>query len=184
MLIAAPMSTPGQTSADGSPSSGDEDIDERIASLRRRIKPTDCLFCSKRTLSIADATSHMAREHSFFVPDQDHLTDLPGLLSYLGNKVVFGNICLYCPNGGKEFTSLGSVRQHMTDKGHCKVAYGTNEDRAELADFYDYRTQAEDEAEWEDVDMESDIEAIAERGVQDVSDQSNIRAHRLRVVRL
>ena len=96
----------------------------------------------------------MSHQHSFFIPDKEHLTDLSGLLSYLGEKVGFGNICLYCPHGGKEFGSLESVRKHMNDKAHCKMAYGTEEDKAEVSDFYDY-CMTEDEMDWEDVELAS-----------------------------
>ena len=120
---------------DGSDEEGD--IETRLATYRRRIKPSDCLFCSTRMASPEEAVSHMGRTHGFFIPDRDHLLDLPGLLSYLGEKIIIGNLCIYCPNGGKEFGSVDAVRRHMTDKGHCKMAYESNDDRAEVVDFYD-----------------------------------------------
>ena len=129
------------------------DIEARLATYRRRIKPSDCLFCTTRTSTPDEAAVHMSRVHGFFIPDRDHLVDLSGLLSYLGEKIIIGNLCLYCPNGGKEFGSVDAVRRHMTDKGHCKMAYDSNEDRAEVLDFYDYEV-AEDE--WEDVDGEGE----------------------------
>ena len=137
------------------PVSDDENIDHRIAVSRRRIQPTDCIFCPKRTTSIPAVLSHMSRYHSFFIPDPDCLVNVTGLLSYLGEKVAIGNICLYCPDGGKEFGSLEAVRKHMVDKGHCKIAYDTDEDRAELLDFYDYGAEKQDGSDWEDEDMES-----------------------------
>lgn len=141
----------------GSDSGSDEemDIEERLASARRRYQASDCLFCSTRLPSIELSVLHMASSHSFFLPDQDHLADLPGLLLYLGEKVVVGNICLYCPNGGKEFGTVESVRRHMVDKGHCKLAYDTDEDRAEVADYYIFDAGSEDE--WEDMENESGV---------------------------
>lgn len=100
----------------------------------------------------------MKREHSFFIPDREHLTDVAGLLAYLGEKIVVGNICIYCPDGGKEFGSLSAVRKHMADKAHCKLAYRTSEDLAEVSDFYDYPFVKDEEAGWEDVEMASDHE--------------------------
>ncbi|WWD07986.1 hypothetical protein V865_006096 [Kwoniella europaea PYCC6329] len=137
----------------------DGDFSARIAKARRRIQPTDCLFCPANHNSIDDNTKHMAKSHSFFIPDQDILLDLPGLLSYLGEKVAVGNLCLYCPNGGREFGSLEAVRKHMIDKAHCKLAYETEEDRAELADFYDFAGPDEmAESDWEDMeDSMSDV---------------------------
>jgi pre-60S factor REI1 len=131
------------------------DIDERLAASRRRRHHTDCLFCTSKAASISDILSHMSRQHSFFIPDQDHLVDIGGLLSYLGEKVTIGNLCLYCPNGGKEFASLEAVRRHMVDKAHCKIAYDDDEDQAELADFYDYGQGDALGSDWEDVDMVS-----------------------------
>ena len=110
----------------------------------------------------------MSHQHSFFVPDGEYLSDVSGFLSYLGNKIVIGNICLYCPNGGKEFGNLNSVRRHMADKAHCKLAYETEEDRAELADFYQYSSAAADEAGWEDIDMDSNVEIVSGNEVEEV----------------
>lgn len=129
-------------------------IESAIAASRRRLSPGVCLFCNHRSVNIEDNIVHMSKEHSFFIPDQDLLVDLPGLIGYLGEKVVGGNLCLYCPNGGKEFGSTDAVRKHMIDKSHCKIAYETEEDRAELADFYAFEGSLDDEdmSEWEDVD--------------------------------
>lgn len=136
----------------------DSDIEARIAASRRRINPSDCLFCNHRSANAESNLEHMSRAHSFFVPDQDLMVDLSGLLAYLGEKVAIGNLCLFCPNGGKEFGSLAAVRKHMIDKAHCKIAYETDEDRIELADFYDFGDElVSDQSEWEDVD-EDDVD--------------------------
>ncbi|WRT65060.1 uncharacterized protein IL334_002002 [Kwoniella shivajii] len=134
------------------------DFAERIAKARRRIQPTDCLFCQRNQDSINDNLMHMAKLHSFFIPDQDILIDIGGLLSYLGEKVAIGNLCLYCPNGGREFGSLEAVRKHMTDKGHCKLAYETEEDRAELADYYDFGGSQDEE--WEDLEGDDSLDGV------------------------
>lgn len=129
------------------------DFEQKMANLRRRIKPADCLFCTRHSGTVDENVGHMASIHSFFIPDREILIDLSGLLSYLGEKVAIGNLCLFCPNGGKEFGSLEAVRKHMIDKNHCKLAYETDEDRAELADFYDFQGEGDDE-DWEDEDGE------------------------------
>lgn len=129
------------------------DFDARLAAARNRIKPTDCLFCTRSLTDMPAALEHMSRFHSFFIPDREELVDEVGLLLYLGEKVSIGNLCLYCPNGGREFSSVDAVRKHMQDKAHCKIAFNTHEDRVELADFYDWGGGADDE-EWEDVDGE------------------------------
>lgn len=141
----------------------EDDIEKRLAAYRRRIRPSDCLFCPIRSSTAEAAVKHMASQHSFFIPDQENLVDLPGLLSYLGEKIIIGNLCLYCPNGGKEFGSVDAARRHMIDKAHCKVAYESEEDRAELMDFYDGEVGEE---EWEDVE---DGEGTGQAGEESVS---------------
>jgi pre-60S factor REI1 len=132
------------------------DIETRLASARRRRhQPSDCLFCSTKSSSIETCLKHMSSVHSFFLPDSDHLVDLPGLLAYLGEKVIVGNICLYCPGGNKEFGSLEAVRRHMIDKSHCKVAFEDDDDRAELSDYYDFAIGGAGD-EWEDVEDDGD----------------------------
>lgn len=119
-------------------------IDAKIAASRRQLSPSDCLFCTQRSNSIEDNLRHMHKSHSFFIPDTEFLQDLPGLLTYLGEKLAVGNTCLYCPNGGKEFGSLEAVRAHMRDRAHCKIAYETENDRLEVSDFYDFTSSYPD----------------------------------------
>ncbi|WWC87189.1 uncharacterized protein L201_002075 [Kwoniella dendrophila CBS 6074] len=147
----------------------DGDFAARIAKARRRIQPTDCLFCASISPNVQDNVNHMKKIHSFFIPDQDILLDLGGLLSYLGEKVAVGNLCLFCPNGGREFGSLEAVRKHMLDKGHCKLAYESDEDRAELADYYDFNeSEGSVDSEWEDLDDDNlsssgDVQTVNEK---------------------
>lgn len=135
----------------------EQDIENAIAASRRRVGLDDCLFCTHKSADIATSIAHMSTVHSFFIPDQDLLLDMPGLIAYLGEKVAVGNLCLYCPNGGKEFGSLEAVRKHMIDKSHCKLAYETDEDRVEVADFYDFG--GAEGSDWEDMDEGSDYDA-------------------------
>lgn len=44
----------------------------------------ECLFCSFLSQSLEQNIEHMRRAHSFFIPDIEFLTDLEGLISYLG----------------------------------------------------------------------------------------------------
>ncbi|ODN84867.1 hypothetical protein L202_00722 [Cryptococcus amylolentus CBS 6039] len=156
---------------DGEEGEEEEEVDfeTRMANIRRRIKPTDCLFCTRHLESLEENVSHMASAHSFFIPDQDILVDLSGLLGYLSEKIAGANMCLYCPNGGKEFGSMEAVRRHMIDKNHCKLAYETVEDRTELADFYAYESGSEDE-QWEDEDGD-DEELGSDEEIIDVGEK-------------
>ncbi|KAF9792613.1 C2H2 type zinc-finger-domain-containing protein [Thelephora terrestris] len=130
--LASEEEHPGETSEPQS-------IEERIASLRLRISPFQCLFCSTPTFkSIDENVSHMASAHSFFIPDLEYLTDLSGLLSFLGERIAVDNICISCPRKSREFRSLEAVRKHMVDKGHCKIAYDTESERLSVSDFYDF----------------------------------------------
>lgn len=147
-------------------------IDEKIAAARTRLSPGDCLFCPEKLSSLEENLTHMSTSHSFFIPDADFLVDLPGLITYLGEKIAVGNVCIYCSLKSRDFRSLEAVRKHMVDKSHCKMAYDTVKERLEYADFYDFsssypdfeernkngkekrsssKTEAEDE-EWEDVE--------------------------------
>lgn len=116
-----------------------QSIDDRIASLRSRLSPLQCLFCSVPAFkSIDENVSHMASAHSFFIPDLEYLTDLSGLLSFLGERIAVENTCIFCLRKSKEFRTLDAVRKHMLDKGHCKIAYDTETERLAVSDFYNF----------------------------------------------
>lgn len=166
-------STSSASAAEESETDDEGDIEDRIASARRRLRRTDCLFCTHRFDDVESNLAHMSSAHSFFIPHREELSDLSGLLDYLGEKVAEGNLCLYCPNGGKEFGSLEAARRHMIDKAHCKIPFATDEDRAELADFY-WQDDRDDDEEWEDA---SDQEG--ENSARQVSTGGPVRDSRL-----
>ena len=122
-------------------------LDEKIAAARSRLSPTDCLFCSHVSSSLADNLLHMSGDHSFFVPDIEYLTDPTGLITYLGEKIAVGNICIYCNGKGREFRTLDAVRKHMVDKSHCKIAYDSERDMLEISDYYDFSSSYPDAEE-------------------------------------
>lgn len=121
----------------------------------------ECLFCSYQSKSLEKNMKHMTVEHSFFVPDAEYLVDLEGLISYLGEKVGEGNMCLWCGEMGKAFYTTRAAQQHMMDKGHCKMLH-EGEALLEYEDFYDYRSSYPDykekptgkDEDEEDVDIE------------------------------
>ncbi|KAF8581607.1 hypothetical protein K439DRAFT_214617 [Ramaria rubella] len=162
-----------------------ETIDSKIAAARSRLTPNSCLFCPHQSLSIEDSLSHMAIVHSFFIPDVEYLQDLRGLLTYLGEKVAVGNVCLFCNGKGREFRTIEAVWKHMNDKGHCKIAYDEEKDRLDISDFYDFsssypdavmqgkkqtkskpRVEETEEQDWEDMDDDGEEvdEIIDEEG--------------------
>ncbi|KAJ1019981.1 hypothetical protein NDA16_004262 [Ustilago loliicola] len=132
-------------------------IDAKVASSRRIDPNHECIFCAKTGFTeLKDTLAHMSKAHGFFIPESDYLVDLPGLISYLADKVSIGNICLYCNGRGKGFHNAESVRNHMLDKFHCKIAYSDPEDQLELGDFYDFTSSypTDEDEEWEDEDGE------------------------------
>lgn len=100
--------------------------------------PDACLFCPLQCDSMDHVLQHMARQHSFFLPDIEYCVDLAGMLSYLGEKVALGYMCLYCEDTGRTFWSMRAARAHMISKGHCMLRWRPG-DELEYADFYDFR---------------------------------------------
>uniref|UniRef100_H0XC18 Cytoplasmic 60S subunit biogenesis factor ZNF622 n=1 Tax=Otolemur garnettii TaxID=30611 RepID=H0XC18_OTOGA len=127
------------------------------------IPVTDCLFCSHHSSSLMKNVAHMTKVHSFFIPDIEYLSDLKGLIKYLGEKVGVGKICLWCNEKGKSFYSTEAVQAHMNDKSHCKL-YTDGDAALEFADFYDFRSSypdhkgGEDASESEELPLEKNLE--------------------------
>lgn len=182
---------PGETET-----SEPQSIEDRIASLRFRISPLQCLFCSTPAFkSIDENVSHMASTHSFFIPDLEYLTDLSGLLSFLGERIAVDNVCIFCLKKSREFRSLDAARKHMTDKGHCKIAYDTESERLAISDFYNFSssyptvpggkkgssskrrvkvvvpdTELMEDNGWEDVDDDGEFDEVVEESVTEPED--------------
>ena len=139
-VVPSPQPAPEEQQLEGTEeSTKPQSIEDRIASLRSRLSPLQCLFCSaSASKSIDENVSHMAAAHSFFIPDLEYLTDLSGLLSFLGERIAVDNTCIFCLKKSREFRTLDAVRKHMLDKGHCKIAYDTESERLAVSDFYDF----------------------------------------------
>jgi pre-60S factor REI1 len=190
---AEPAAVTLQVDEDADEDDVNDTIDAKIAAARSRLNPSACLFCPAQASSIETNLSHMHTAHSFFIPDADYLVDLSGLLTYLGEKIAVGNVCIYCNGKGREFRTLDAVRKHMLDKGHCKIAYEKSKDQLEISDFYDFRSSYPEAApkkvkklknpavtgivpdaeqgEWEDVsDDGSDADEVVEQSDSDDDD--------------
>ncbi|KAF8894908.1 C2H2 type zinc-finger-domain-containing protein [Gymnopilus junonius] len=175
--------------AEGEEGSDDEvvkTIEEKIAAARLRLSDKHCLFCSHVSSSLDNNLTHMSTAHSFFIPDAEYLIDIPGLITYLGEKIAVGNVCIYCNEKGREFRSMDAVRRHMVDKSHCKIAYDKERDRLELSDYYDFSSSypdAEDkkssaeegDEEWEDADDVSndEVDEIVDESASDATSDSS-----------
>lgn len=114
--------------------------------------PNRCLFCNYDSPTLKLNVMHMTKFHNLFIPEQPYLVDLEGLIGYLQGKVVDQHECLFCH---KLKHSATGAQTHMRDKGHCMIAFDSEEDMIEVGQFYDFRSSYSDEEEDdEDTDME------------------------------
>nr|CAH7757597.1 unnamed protein product [Callosobruchus chinensis] len=132
------------------------DSDEWEDESENPIDNNDCIFCSHHSKNFIKNLEHMTVAHSFFIPDIEYCVDVMELLRYLGEKVSEGFMCLWCNEKGRTFHSAEAARQHMVDKGHCKMIH-EGEALAEYADFYDYSTSYPD-ATNDEVDADEEID--------------------------
>ena len=114
-----------------------------------------CLFCNYDSPTLKLSVAHMTKFHGLFIPEQNYLVDLEGLLGYFQAKIHQNNECLYCH---KLKSTTSAVQTHMRDKGHCMVAFETEEEMIEVGQFYDfsstYSDEDADEMETSDAEMD------------------------------
>ena len=60
------------------------------------IDPKQCLFDQHQSETLDENIKYMQKAYGFFLPDQDCLVDLEGLLGYAHEKIKLGHYCLYC----------------------------------------------------------------------------------------
>uniref|UniRef100_A0A8D8J2M7 Zinc finger protein 622 n=3 Tax=Culex pipiens TaxID=7175 RepID=A0A8D8J2M7_CULPI len=120
------------------------------------IENNDCLFCLNHCEDLIQNVKHMSVKHSFFIPDAEFCIDVEGLLGYLAEKICRDFICIWCNEKGRTFYSLDAVRNHMVEKGHCKMLH-EGAALAEYVDFYDYSSSYPDHAD--DMDIDEELEA-------------------------
>lgn len=106
-----------------------------------------CLFCNFRSPSIDANVVHMQGKHGMFIPERAYLVDLEGLVEWLSDRVHALHECLYC--GLVKHTAHG-IQTHMRDKGHCMIAYQSEEEMIEIGQFYDFRASYSDDEDEED----------------------------------
>lgn len=119
------------------------DSDEWEEEVENPIAQHKCMFCGEKSEDLVANLRHMSMKHSFFVPDPEFITDLEGLMLYLGEKIARDFICIWCNDRGRTFYSLDAARKHMMDKGHCKMLH-EGLALAEYADYYDYSSSYPD----------------------------------------
>ncbi|CAK9819103.1 Cytoplasmic 60S subunit biogenesis factor ZNF622 [Anthophora quadrimaculata] len=152
------------------------DSDVWIEDTENPVTNNNCLFCNHHSRSVVRNLKHMTIAHSFFIPDPEYCVDIKGLLTYLGEKIFAGYMCIWCNNSGKNFQSAEAAKAHMIDKGHCKMLY-EGYALVEYAEFYDYSSSYPD-AESSDPDVEVEIPELDDTDYQLVLPSGNVIGHR------
>ena len=109
-----------------------------------------CLFCNYDSPNMKLSVMHMSKYHGMFIPEQNYLTDLEGLITWLHDRISELHECLYCH---KYKGSMEGIQTHMRDKGHCMIAFESEEDMIEVGQYYDFRSTYSDQED-SDEDME------------------------------
>lgn len=110
-----------------------------------------CLFCNYISPSFKLNVHHMTKFHGMFIPEQAFLVDLEGLINYLHKKISDNFECLHCH---RLKNSMAGIQTHMRDKGHCMIAFETEEEMIEVGQFYDFRSSYSDHDGDEDMEDE------------------------------
>jgi pre-60S factor REI1 len=137
-------------------------IDESLHRSQSGIPLSRCLFCNYDSPTWKLSVSHMSKIHGLFIPEQNYLADLEGLLRYLQAKVHQNHECLLCH---KLKGTTSGVQTHMRDKGHCMIAFETEEEMIEVGQFYDFSSTYSDE-ESEGTEMGQASDPVTNGGVK------------------
>ena len=137
------------------PLSPQKDPNSATASSTKAPVPTSavplnrCLFCNYDSPNLKLSVMHMSKYHGMFIPEQHYLIDLEGLITWLHDKIFEIHECLYCH---KFKGSAEGIQTHMKDKGHCMIAFESEEDMIEVGQYYDFRSTYSDQED-SDEDM-------------------------------
>ena len=115
----------------------EEEEEEEDTAVYLPVAPTLSLFDNKEFATSELCVEHMEKTYGFFIPDRKYLTDMDGLLNYLGEKVKIGGICLYCQ---RRLKPGWPCMEHMRAKSHCKIRYEEGVDADEFEDFFDFNS--------------------------------------------
>jgi pre-60S factor REI1 len=122
----------------------EEGEDEEELENDSEYSPSRCLFCNHKASDLQENTEHMRKSHGMFIPEKEYLVNLEGLIHYLYRKINENSECLYCH---AIRNSPAGIRTHMRDKGHCMIAFETEEEQIEIGQYYDFRsTYSDDDA--------------------------------------
>ncbi|KAF2790318.1 hypothetical protein K505DRAFT_340549, partial [Melanomma pulvis-pyrius CBS 109.77] len=113
----------------------------------------DCLFCNYRSPTFQLSVHHMGRFHSMFIPEKEFLVEPEALIKYLHQKIHVNHQCLKC---NKIVHTATGIQTHMRDRGHCMIAFESEEELVEVGQFYDFRSTYSDADDFEDIEREAD----------------------------
>lgn len=120
-----------------------------------------CLFCNYDSPTLKLSVMHMTKFHGMFIPEQNYLVDLDGLVTWLHGKIFKAHECLYCH---KLKGSTEGIQTHMRDKGHCMIAFESEGDMIDVGQFYDFSgTYSDDD---DDADIMDGISEEQSGGVK------------------
>jgi len=143
------------TTKDKTPDSSDTTTPSVVVPLSR------CLFCNYDSPTLKLNVLHMNKIHGMFIPEQPYLVDQEGLVNYLYVKITELHECLYC---GKFKNTTAGVQTHMRDKGHCMIAFESEEEMIDVGQFYDFRSTYSDAADEDDQDSDMEDAGHSTRG--------------------
>lgn len=139
---------------DASESAPEDDKSSVAASAKGPLDPLmDCLFCNYKSPNFNLNITHMGRFHGMFVPEKEYLVEPENLIKYLHEKVHEDHECLKCH---KILHTASGIQTHMRDRGHCMIAFESDEELVEVGEFYDFRSSYPDAADFEELADESD----------------------------
>lgn len=121
-----------------------------------------CFFCNYDSPTWKLSVIHMTKIHGLFIPEPNYLVDQEGLLGYLQAKILQNFECLWCH---KLKGTADGIQTHMRDKGHCRIAFETEEEMIEVGQFYDFSSTYSD-PENDDSDTEMDGPKAKNGGVK------------------
>ncbi|CAL5870466.1 uncharacterized protein PFLUO_LOCUS4703 [Penicillium psychrofluorescens] len=121
-----------------------EEQDEEASDEKDEFSTARCLFCREYSSDIEANVEHMYKTHGMFIPEREYLADLEGLIHYLYRKITENFECLYCH---AIRNNAAGIRTHMRDKGHCMIAFESEEEQIEIGQHYDFRSSYSDDEE-------------------------------------
>eukprot|EP01041_Mallomonas_annulata_P003803 gene3803-7568_t len=144
----------------------EEEGQEELSNIEAKplpIGPTISIFDNKEFDTVEDCMKHMETNFGFFIPDKEYMVNLEGFLTYLGEKVKLGGICIYCQ---KQFIPGHPCQNHMINKSHCKITYEDDIDVDEYEDFYDFSSQYINSSDENDNENDENSEANEDRTLE------------------